>query len=57
MINQLLPKRIDNTYRGRKIALWLFAAVVSVKILQSLFVIANGYYIVRRRVDLRAPQR
>jgi hypothetical protein len=47
MFNKLLPQRIDNTYRGHKLALWLFALVVSVKILQSLFVIFNGYSVVR----------
>jgi hypothetical protein len=43
MINQFLPQRIDNSYRGHKAALWLFALVVSVRILQSLFVIFSGY--------------
>src|SRR5271157_5776109 len=42
MINKLLPQRIDNTYRGHKLALWLFALSVSVKIFQSLMVIFNG---------------
>jgi hypothetical protein len=45
MINQLLPQRIDNTYRGHKLALWLFALVVSVKLLQGLTSIFNGYYV------------
>jgi len=43
MFNQFLPRRIDNTYSGRKLALWLFALVVFVKTLQSLFVIISGY--------------
>jgi hypothetical protein len=43
MFNQLLPRRLDNTYRGRRLALWLFALVVSMRILQSLLVIFNGY--------------
>ncbi len=46
MFNQLLPQRIDNTYRGYTLALGLFALVVSVKILQSLLVIFNGYSVV-----------
>ena len=46
MFNQLLPQRIDNTYRGHKLALWLFALVVSVKILQSLLVIFIGHSVV-----------
>ena len=47
MINHLLPQRIDNTYRGNKLALWIFALVVSVKIFQSLIVIFNGDFIAR----------
>jgi hypothetical protein len=47
MFNQLLPQRIDNTYRGHKLALWFFALVVTMKILQSLLVIFNGEYVVR----------
>ncbi|HZL86089.1 MAG TPA: hypothetical protein VFD07_12010 [Candidatus Krumholzibacteria bacterium] len=47
MFNKMLPQRIDNTYRGRKLALWLFALVVIVKILQCLMVIFNGDFIVR----------
>ena len=45
MINHLLPQRIDNTYRGYKLALWLFALVVSVKLLQGIVVMFNGYSI------------
>lgn len=47
MINQLLPARIDNDYRGQKLALWLLAVVVVVKLLQSFVVIFNGADIVR----------
>jgi MYXO-CTERM domain-containing protein len=43
MLDQLLPPRIDNTYRGHRLALWLFGLVVSVRIIQSLVVIFNGY--------------
>lgn len=46
MFNQLLPPRIDNTYRGHKVALWLFALVVAFRIAQSLVVIFGGYSIV-----------
>jgi hypothetical protein len=28
MFNQLLPRRIDNTYLGYKLALWFFALLV-----------------------------
>ena len=47
MVDRFLPARIDNAYRGRKFALWLFGLVVAVKILQSLMVILSGHYILR----------
>lgn len=43
MFEKLLPRPIDNTYQGRKVALWLFGLVVGVRTLQSLVVIFNGY--------------
>ena len=43
MFDKILPQRIDNTYRGHKLALWFFAVILLVKILQSLFVMFNGY--------------
>ncbi|HYY97586.1 MAG TPA: hypothetical protein VE642_03295, partial [Pyrinomonadaceae bacterium] len=43
MLDILLPRPIDNTFRGYKTALWLFGLVVGVRILQSLAVIFNGY--------------
>jgi hypothetical protein len=43
MFNQLLPQRIDNTYRGYKPALWLFVLVVLMKGAISLGSIFNGY--------------
>ena len=43
MFNQLLPQRIDNVYYGHDYALWLFALVVSVRIIQSVVIIFNGY--------------
>ena len=45
MFKRLLPQRIDNTYHGYKLALWLFGLVVSVKMLQGLMAIFNGYSI------------
>ena len=36
MFQQLFPQRVDNTYRGCKLALWLFALVVLMKVLMSL---------------------
>ncbi|MFL6257706.1 MAG: hypothetical protein ACJ74T_22095, partial [Pyrinomonadaceae bacterium] len=43
MFDKLLPQRIDNTYRGYKVALWLFGLIVGVRITQSVLVIVNGY--------------
>jgi hypothetical protein len=39
----LLPESIDNTYRGRKLALWIFGLVVAVRALQSIMIFSNGY--------------
>ncbi len=47
MFGDLLPRQLDNTYRGRKSALWIFAVIVAVRILQSIVVIFNGYSIAR----------
>jgi hypothetical protein len=43
MLKQLLPQRIDNTYRGHNLALWLFALLLFMKIAMSLNSIFNGY--------------
>jgi len=43
MFNQLLPRRVDNTYHGNKLALWFFALLVLMKISISLNSIFNGY--------------
>ena len=45
IFNRLLPQRIDNRYRGRKLALWLFGLAVAVRITQSVLIIVNGYSI------------
>jgi hypothetical protein len=42
MLKTFLPQRIDNAYSGHRLALWLFALVVSVKILQVLLAIFAG---------------
>jgi hypothetical protein len=47
MLNRILPPSIDNTYRGHKLALWLFGVVVFVKTIQSVMVIFNGYSVLR----------
>lgn len=43
MLNQLLPQSFDNHYRGSKVALWLFGALLFVRIAMSLNSIFNGY--------------
>ena len=45
MLDQLLPRRVDNAYRGSKLALWLFAVVVFMKGAISLNSIFNGYLV------------
>ena len=42
MIERLFPPTLDNTYRGRKLGLWIFGLVVAVRILQSVAVFVNG---------------
>jgi hypothetical protein len=46
MLNKFLPQRIDNAYSGHRLALWIFALVVSVKILQTLLAIFNGHSVI-----------
>jgi hypothetical protein len=43
MLEALLPRRLDNEYRGSRLALWLFGLVVAMKSAQSLAIILNGY--------------
>jgi hypothetical protein len=43
----LLPRTIDNTYEGRKLALWIFGLVVLLRTLQSVMIIFNGNYTAR----------
>jgi len=43
VIDQLLPERIDNTYRGHRIALWLFALLLFMKVAMSVNSIFNAY--------------
>lgn len=43
MFDKLLPRSLDNTYRGYRAALWLLGLVAGVKMAQSLSVIFNGY--------------
>lgn len=43
MFNRLLPRLCDNTYHGSKLALWLFALLVLIKVAMSLNSVFNGY--------------
>jgi hypothetical protein len=45
VFDQLFPQRIDHSYNGRKLALWLFAVVVTVRMVQSVLVIFNGHFV------------
>jgi hypothetical protein len=45
MLNLLLPQPVDNTYRGYKVALWLFGLLVLMKTIISVNSIVNGYSI------------
>ena len=42
MLDQILPQRIDNTYRGHPLALWLFTLIVLMKTGIALGTIFNG---------------
>jgi len=43
MLNQFFPQRLDNVYRGHKLALWFFALIVLMKAGISLGSIFSGY--------------
>lgn len=43
MFNQLFPQRVDNTYRGYRLALWLFGLLLLMKLAIGLNSIFNGY--------------
>lgn len=45
MLEQLLPQPIDHTYRGHKLALWLFALLLFMRVAMSLNSIFNGYVV------------
>ncbi len=59
MFRQLLPQRIDNTYRGHRLGLWLFALVVFLRVTMSLNSVLNGRSVVRSAdgipIDTYAP--
>jgi hypothetical protein len=43
MFSRLFPTRAENTYRGSKLALWLFAMLLLMKLAISLGSIFNGH--------------
>jgi hypothetical protein len=43
VLDDLLPQRLDDRYRGRKLALWLFGLVVAMKSAQSLAILFSGH--------------
>ena len=43
ILDQLLPPSVDNSYRGRKLALWLFGLVVLAKLGIGLGSVFNGH--------------
>lgn len=45
MLNRLLPRQVDNTYHGYKLALWLFALVILMKVAMSVNSIFNGHMV------------
>lgn len=45
MLGQLLPPRLDNSYRGSRIAPWLLGLVLTIKFLQSMMAIFRGAYV------------
>jgi hypothetical protein len=47
MLDALLPRAVDNTYRGRRVALWLFGLVVFWRIAQSVLLIFSGHSTVK----------
>jgi hypothetical protein len=47
MLNQIFPHQCDNNYRGHKLALWLFALLVLMKLGMSLSAIFDGYNMAR----------
>jgi len=42
MLEMLLPRNLNNEYRGYRIALWIFGLIIAVRALQSLMIIFNG---------------
>jgi len=47
MFNQLLPRQADNSFQGRRPALWIFALVLLVLAAMSTNSIFNGHYVAK----------
>ena len=47
MLDQLLPPRFDNTFRGRRSALWLLGFLVFSKLAMGLNSVFNGHFVAR----------
>ena len=45
ILSRLFHARIDNTYQGSKIALWILGLLIAVRTMQSVMVLVNGYSI------------
>ena len=45
MIEQLIPKHADNAYRGHRLALWILALIILMKLGIGLNSIFNGHYV------------
>jgi hypothetical protein len=43
VLNRLLPRPLDDTYRGHRLALWLLALLVLSKLAMGLNSVLNGY--------------
>lgn len=42
ILSRLFPTRIDNTYEGSKIALWILGLLIAVRTMQSVMILVNG---------------
>lgn len=42
MLNEFLPQHADNAYHGHKLALWIFAVVIFMRVVMSLNSVLNA---------------
>ena len=45
ILSRLFPARVDKTYQGSKIALWILGLLIAVRTMQSVMILVNGYSI------------